>query len=133
MSGIIKCPKCGAYTSLEQSKKLGEFLPEESSDACYWKNGDRIILCPYDNFYKKGQELEMDVTPCWSLGALIKVMPKIYKEDECYIPLVGKYYEGSDKYICGYFGDGLLQWNIADNPIDAVFEMIIWLKENNKL
>ena len=59
-----------AYTDLEQSKKLAEILPIESADmyyACGAIAPDIMTSCKQD--YR-------GYTKCWSLAALLNVLPK---------------------------------------------------------
>ncbi len=135
-----------AYTDIEQSKKLAEFLPLESADMYYQyvlPKSDKIKHNPEIGnpinalkWYNKGYTMsgkepitldEYCIT-AWSLTALIELLPKRYNNDSVYMPLVGKYYE-DNKFICGYFGDGLLDWTFGENPIDACVEMIVKLHE----
>ena len=65
-----------AYTDIEQSKKLAEILPLESADM--WWNGfvdeeHSVTWDGYPNFLSSNI-----CTPCWSLAALLEVLPKIY-------------------------------------------------------
>ena len=73
--------KIKAYTDLEQSKKLTEFLPIESADMEYMflkRDGSKVSNMP---FVKDDEELEWpnhstyDFIPCWSLAALLKILP----------------------------------------------------------
>ena len=121
-----------AYTDLEQSKKLAEILPLESADAC-WTNhlfdsflsSWRVESTPLqeykyllDRFIVKGYLIE----PAWSLAALLGVLPNgiVMNKDS----QNGKYHFSS-KYIGTYV--------TADNPVDACYELILKLHENNKL
>ena len=110
------------YTDLEQSKKLAKILPLESADMSY--PYDRHLNkmygdIPYVMGYKRFNE-DTDF-PCWSLAALIEVLPKGTNVSTPK-PL------NESSYCC---------WNqqeeiFADNPVDACVEMIIWLSENKK-
>ena len=67
------------YTDIEQSKMLAEILPIETADMCY--PYDRHLNkmygdIPYVMGYKRFNE-DTDF-PCWSLGALISLLPKRY-------------------------------------------------------
>ncbi len=57
-----------AYTDLEQSKKLSEILPLESADMFYRDNGIDVKLI-WEHIAPKVE------TPCWSLAALLSVLP----------------------------------------------------------
>ena len=85
-----------SYTDLEQSKKLAEILPIESADMRYgyiapYDFSDRMYDGGYDEIpYSKdfltknpnfsANEYDADL-PCWSLAALIDIIPKRIKED----------------------------------------------------
>ena len=105
------------YTSIEHSKKLLELeLSPESADMHYDSVfGYSIGVIDYvavSKPYKEGQ------LPCWSLGALLELMPnnfiELTKDGGMYrIKAEQKYYS------C-----------LVENPIDAAFEMIVYLIEN---
>ena len=124
-----------SYTDIEQSKKLAEILPIESADMCFnMHNNTPPLTIPYSRF---NDFLNMSHTPdffipCWSLAALLDILAKeTHNIDE-------------DGYIIlsSYKGNW---WNLSpinciseeikesNNPLDAAFQMICWLKENNKL
>lgn len=118
-----------ASTDISQSKKLAKILSLESADQTW----ERIAIAganldvPEELQYRHNGDMPFKYysgigTPCWSLAALLGVLPK-----NLHIALaIGeqeKYAIGStdtDKYDC-----------IADNPIDACYEMILKLKERN--
>lgn len=58
-----------SYTDLSQSKKLAEILPLESADMFYRNNGIDVKLMWEHNAPKVEN-------PCWSLAALLDVLPK---------------------------------------------------------
>ena len=123
-----------AFTDIEQSKKLAEILPAESADQTweriaiaganlhvpeemeYWHNGNTPCILNS----KIG-------IPCWSLAALLEVMPK----------QLGGYtltfYWCDDSWCCSYIDDGseIKETSSANNPVDATVEMIIKLKEKD--
>ena len=136
-----------SYTDLEQSKKLAEILPLKSADMYYQyvlpksgkiKHNPEIgnpinALEWYNKGYRtSGKEpitLDEYCVPCWSLAALLGVLPTIDDEFE---PQLRR---SLDKYRCTYEGEehssGL--WRVADNPIDACYELILKLHELNLL
>ena len=65
---------------------------------------------------------EVDVVPCWSLSALLKVLP-----DDCGID------KEDGKYVATYLISNECGAYTSDNPIDACYEMILKLKEKNLL
>ena len=108
-----------AYTNLEQSKKLSEILPIESADMCYLSKDGRGIEFFEEPVVIDGT-LEIDDIPAWSLAALLGLMPKFSLERDV-SNNVG--YQLHYNYNTTYY----------DEPVDAAFEMICWLKENNKI
>lgn len=121
-----------SYTSLEQSKKLAEILPLETADM-YWFRDDTETPKIYPKDMMKDSA---SVTlPCWSLAALLNVLPKGEYEDTdlCF----GGY--NGDKYIpecfCSYEQQEHLIIEIchAPNPVDACYELILKLHELNLL
>ena len=73
-----------AYSDLEQSRKLAEILPLESADMYYMETSynnytigvlqrmERDMLLKQAEYYK--------MFPCWSLAALLGVIPKHIKD-----------------------------------------------------
>ena len=62
-----------SYTDIKQSKKLAEFLPLKSADMYYpieWASPKFGVALPISTNI-----------PCWSLAALIDIIPKRIKED----------------------------------------------------
>lgn len=133
-----------SYTDIEQSKKLAEILPIESADA-WWAeryggkvtHGGQYIVNEepiyYISFIKPSeinysQDTVKDI-PCWSLAALLEVMPK----------QLGRYtltfYWCDDSWCCSYIDDGseIKETSSANNPVDAAVEMIVKLKEKDLL
>lgn len=106
-----------SYTDIFQSKKLAEILPLESADMRYKEYTSSLdysskhcdvpsIGCPHSK----------DV-PCWSLAALLGVLPKLHKlqhSEYGYYCSLANYKYVTDAY---------------DNPIDACYEMILKLHE----
>ena len=136
-----------SYTDISQSKKLAEILPLESADMRYAPFGD-IHPWVWDEEVKL---LENGAIPCWSLAALMNLLPSEFTEKGKYSETtyhidIRKYAltEDVDLYQIAYgnykfYEDGNSSWKDMintgekENLIDAVFQMICWLKENNKL
>ena len=100
-----------AYTTIEQSRKLAEILPLESADMCYslpCEDGDKPLL----------EQGGFGSTPCWSLSALLGVLPYGYSS------ILTKSFNGKD-YYCEI--DGKPFETLSDNPVDACNEMILKL------
>ena len=111
-----------SYTDITQSKKLAEILPVESADMCWGIDDDTLTysqypyLIPYIKYTLKEFYL-----PCWSLAALLEVLP-----EHAIMPYYVPYLQKEDgKYHTAYGNDELLCE--ADNPIDACYEMILKL------
>lgn len=133
-----------SYTDIEQSHKLAEILPIESADMAWCNNSikgvnytDKFSANLYTvkemqdvfNEALHGWDKYWELIPCWSLAALLDILP-------CNLKLVlaindfqgerkEKYVIGSvehDKYDC-----------YADNPIDACYEMILKLNKQKLL
>ena len=123
-------------TSIEQSKRLIELgIDVNSADMVYHKelNGT-YSLRVVDNV------LKYDI-PAWSLSALLELMPSYLFEFKRGIDL--NLYPSINRkvWLCSYMPnvvenmktDKFKQITHADSLVDAVYDMIIWLKENNYL
>ena len=108
-----------SYTDLEQSKKLAEILPIESADMRYSPLGDNMHPWVWTDTF-----IEKDAIPCWSLAALLGVIP---------YPSLHKTFSG---WRCDSYnkeGTSCILGVPADNPVDACYEMILKLHELNLL
>ena len=121
-----------AYTDLEQSEKLSEILPLESADMGWYYS--RNINAARNQMWL-GTKAENADIPCWSLAALLDVLPKIcypVKDHPTYLTL-GK---PKDKWCALYWDTTGMQdgeQTLADNPVDACVEMIIKLHDQKLL
>lgn len=109
-------------TDIEQSKKLIELgIDANTADMYWWYSGKRYYVesMDDDDFNK-----ESDI-PAWSLTSLIKLIPHT-----AHLNIDGNYwFEWSD-----IINEGIdYTTKEYDNPIDSVFELVVWLKENNKI
>ena len=103
-----------AYTDLEQSKKLSEFLPLKSADMRYTPFGDTHPWVWTDTF------IEKDATPCWSLAALLDYLSANFRVNI--------------KYLDNYWElDCHVQVTYNKELVDACVEMILKLHELNLL
>lgn len=125
-----------SFTDVEQSKKLAEILPVESADAHYVRESTDLMGNPVDG---KWSEIRLgnpekanyivqnfssyEILPCWSLAALLDVLPEGVIE-KYYAPNLQK---ENGKYSIAYGNEKLLC--IADNPIDCCMEIILKLHE----
>lgn len=112
-----------SYTDLEQSKKLAEILPLESADMCYPRDAfaahyDKEPICHYNGIGL--------ACPCWSLTALLKLIPNPVLRlatTDCW-----KLVWGIGEIDCdGEFEDfGTVDGN---TPVDAAYNTIVYLIE----
>ena len=120
-----------AYTDIEQSKKLAEILPLESADLYYTKVGD--IKMPSNGYfgYKKFFQTYPENTPCWSLAALVAILPISCDDGQHCFALITPNPNDATEWLCCYEdskGD-LLNECYADNSIDACVDLILKLHE----
>ena len=118
-----------SYTDLEQSKKLAKILPLESADMkwFFWKEEIDAHKTPTFGYSKTAAESYKDTEAvylaCWSLSALIGVMPEIQGGK----PVIAL----DDNYITYQHMSDL--YTKADNLVDACVAMIEKLNELNLL
>ena len=138
-------------TSIEQSKKLMELgIDVNTADMFYADilvdGNHKYNLHPLESYgfktfgeTKLKKSKHLDFIPVWSLSALLELIP----------PYLGEFKDGIDfgfskaingKWYSAYYikldDNGLASFNktvTGDTAIDAAFEMIVWLKENNKI
>ena len=110
-----------SYTDLEQSKKLAEILPLESADMRYAPFGDTHPWV----WDEKVKLLEKGSIPCWSLAALLDVIPYNVTFNKAVYRF--KLVKFSDHWECYHENFGTVSTEIfeAANPVDACYEMII--------
>lgn len=127
-------------TDLEQSKRLAEILPIESADMHYQyvlPKSDKIKHTPeignpeealewynkgYTHFGKEPLSLKEYCIPCWSLAALLRVLP---------YPELREQYNGN--WTCKVSNaERTYLWE-DDSPVDACVKMIEKLHEQKLL
>lgn len=119
-----------AYTDIEQSRKLAEIIPPDGADMSWiynsLENKYTESLCPakelkayydrsiyeWDRFY--------ELTPCWSLAALLDYLSANFRIDI-------KYLDNQWELDCR------VQVTYARELVDTCYEMIIELHEQNIL
>ena len=129
-------------TSIEQSQKLIELgIDIKTADMYWWysekSSGKRYYVGTMDDddFNEK-----TDV-PAWSFTALLDLLPPYLFEFERGIDLNIYPNINGKGWHCSYMPnavenmktDKFKQITDGDNPLDAAFEMVVWLKENNKI
>ena len=127
-----------SYTNIEQSRKLAEILPIESADCCYFEVRENGEVIPTPGFMdikglQKEKRLlkEVSLIPCWSLSALLNVMPKDIK----YFHTLTMDFVNTHSKIGWRIGYCNEHWSfkkefINTNPVFAAYECICWLFEN---
>ena len=114
-----------SYTDINQSKKLAEILPLESADT--WWNFYSVttddttpqiihIDTPWVGTFN--WDNEPDNIPCWSLTALLGVLPDYTLQNST---------DGTVFVVCD--SKKPMISDTYDNPIDACYEMILKLHE----
>ena len=118
-------------TTIKQSKKLMELgIDRKTSDLYYWC-GSNLRIGGY-----KAQDEELDI-PAWSLSALFEILPN--DEVTSTTETRGGWDIKFEKYFDIWFAEYETEKHnndfslSASNPIDAAFQMVVWLKENNKI
>lgn len=122
-----------SYTDLEQSKKLAEILPIESADMCYLSEESLVPKVIYNGmvFFNSEEERPTNVILCWSLAALLELLPKR-------IEIVDNVYELSI-YLYGIYYWNTINGNLCfeskdkDNFVDTCYEAIVFLHEQKLL
>ena len=125
-----------SYTDIEQSKKLAKILPIESADMFLALNGNVPVMSKYID---DGLVTAVDAAiPCWSLVALEGLMPFhiIENNNRFGFYQVKGFNRQGETYCFGYKTNNdyfLFETSWYNDIIDAAFEMVVWLKENNKI
>ncbi len=140
-----------SYTDIPQSRKLAEILPNKSADMYYQyvlpksskiKHNPEIgnpvnALSWYNKGYTvSGKEpitLDEYCVPCWSLAALISVLPWFieFKDDKYYLSFMKDYVEYANDEIS--ITGRCLHTTGNNNLVDACVEMIVKLNEQKLL
>ena len=121
-------------TTIEQSKKLLELgLNPETADMSYNPNfydeTYELTVHPYKDWippkYTEGHNFNL--LPAWSLSALLELMPNLNGR----IPVLCRSMR-NNKWWVVYHSTAIneaIQTECYDEPLDAAFEMIVWLLE----
>lgn len=112
-------------TSIEQSEKLLSLGLDQSTADMYWykfdKNKDKewTAAIRYEHLYD-GE------IPCWSLAALLELMPRIVPNEGilCITPS-----HKDNGWVVGYDEEN----TSFPTLIDAAFEMVVWLIEQGHI
>ena len=123
-----------SHTDLSQSKTLSKILPLESADQTW----ERIAIAganldvPEELQYRHNGDMLFQYysgigTPCWSLEAMLNILPdgiNVIKD---------KSDTENEKYMCTVEGTNDIITTFGNNPVDACYEIIIKLHELNLL
>ena len=134
-----------SYTDISQSKKLAEILPLESADMFLALNGTLPVMSKYiDNGLVTADDTAI---PCWSLTALLDVLPDEISTGEGYQNKyeidIRRYYGGNNitlyqiaygnnKGSSGSWHD-IISTSEQEKFVDVCYEMIIKLHEQKLL
>lgn len=133
-----------SYTDIEQSRKLAEILPLESADYCFGIDDETLHYnnSPYPCAWKDYSCKEYYI-PCWSLAALLNLLPNEISTGERYCDKyqidIRKYdggdnttlYQiayGNNRGLSGSWHD-MINTSEKESAIDACYDMIIRLNE----
>jgi hypothetical protein len=132
-----------SYTTIEQSCKLAEILPIESADMCYikhtssdnpnWEFNEDFPPMILGNM--SINEITVETLPCWSLTALLSVLPfNLIVDNQRYaFSMVKAFNKNGETYAIKYaiFNTHyyLHLTDYYNNPIHACVEMIVKLYE----
>lgn len=119
------------YTTIEQSKKLLELgLSPESADMFY-QNDNYGTFFPAPNVKEHAAIRDIDL-PCWSIGALLKVMPQTNKfHTKVDIEFNRVTFEPCDDDVIQ--DESTFHYSDGKTLIEACYNMIVWLLENNHI
>ena len=116
-----------SYTDLSQSKELAEILPLESADMYYHPYPNDEDWYDIPNF--GGADLRFNQLPCWSLAALLDVLPKHIKDYNVLRIDIGEKDFSIWYDEIGFGVNSDLPDITMEEPIDACYEMIVKLHE----
>ena len=120
-----------SFTDLSQSKVLAKILPIESADMFLALNGTLPVMSKYiDNGLVTADDTAI---PCWSLAALLNIIPKKIKDFNVLRIDIGESTFAIWYDEIGYGVNRELPNIEMKEPVDACVEMILKLKEKNQI
>ena len=124
-----------SYTDLEQSKKLAEFLPIESTDMIWILANPNLPMIKAIAYKDSEKSKYYEILPAWSLTALLNVLPVSCDDEQHCLSLINHNPNEKTEWLCAYEDDkgNLMMECYADNQIDACVAMIEKLHEQNLL
>jgi hypothetical protein len=122
-----------SYTDLEQSEVLSKILPHESADFGWnvFVDGTSRILPISDWDLTKDGSNGVKFFHAWSLAALLNVLPSLNGRNAILCRDIS-----CDKWHMCYHSTAtspMIDTERYDNPVDACYDMVLKLKENNRL
>jgi len=118
-----------SYTDIEQSKKLAEILPLSSADMFWYRDSVTTDENPRIMNYMQIPELQsMYFSPCWSLAALLSILPSVITRKGKRVFLIMEKVGAFNLY---YKFDEL--WETKEELVDACYEMILKLHKQKLL
>jgi hypothetical protein len=126
-----------SYTDLNQSRKLADILPLESADMALCSK-KQPLMTDYISAKKKFSNAgEIPIDPCWSLAALLDVLPPYLFEFERGIDLNVYPNLNGRGWHCSYMPNCIENMKTdkfklitsGDTIVDACVEMIMRLNE----
>ena len=120
-----------SFTDIEQSKKLAEILPIESADMLYTPLGNDYPWV----WHEEVKLLEKNAIPCWSVTALLDVLPVSCDDGQHCLALINPNPNDKTEWLCAYEDDNgnLMMECYTDDSIDACYEMALKLHERKML
>lgn len=112
-------------TDIEQSKKLLKLgIDRNTADMYWWSSGKRYYIEAMDDDDFNEEEGHI---PCWSLSALLGLMPSKMKDG--FLTLFKETNESGDEYCCCYddCNGNSFHHFFGDTAIDACYNMVVWL------
>lgn len=119
-----------SYTDLKQSKKLAEILPVESADMFYRDSNSDDVKLMWEHVAPKV------TTPCWSLAALLDILPKTIEDKWSEYDLEINMIYKKPEYIriCDCHHSDFPSWDWDNEELlDNIVEAVIWLNNNGYL
>lgn len=112
-----------SYTDIDQSKKLSEILSTKGADMEYMflkRDGSMVSSVPFIKDGYEEPDCSYNMVPCWSIAALLNVLPKIVNNETLYIETSAALWHIGYRNV--YIARGV-------DLIDICYELILKLHE----